>query len=112
MAMDDSYINNYPATVALTGTEDNQVKQIITQKYIAGYLHGTDYNAWYEFRRTGYPQFTLNPNTNLNTPGTEFPVRWKYPQVELNNNGDNYKAAIQSQYGGNDDVTQVMWLLK
>jgi hypothetical protein len=39
-------------------------------------------------------------------------VRWKYPQVELNNNGDNYKTAIQSQYGGNDDVTQVMWLLK
>jgi hypothetical protein len=112
MAMDDSYINNYPATVALTGTEDNQVKQIITQKYIAGFLHGTDYNAWYEFRRTGYPQFTLNPNTNLNTPGTEFPVRWKYPQVELNNNGDNYKTAIQSQYGGNDDVTQLMWLLK
>ncbi|MBZ4189070.1 SusD/RagB family nutrient-binding outer membrane lipoprotein [Niabella beijingensis] len=112
MEMDAIYINSYPATVALTGNQDNQLRQIITQKYIAGFLHGADYNAWYEFRRTGYPQFKLNTNTNLNTPNTQFPVRWKYPQVELNNNGDNYKAAIQSQYGGNDDVNQVMWLLK
>lgn len=112
MALDASYISNYPSTVALTGDADNQIKQIITQKYLAGFLQGADFNAWYEFRRTGYPQFKLNPSTNLNTPSAQFPVRWKYPQVELNNNADNYKAANQSQYGGNDDVNQVMWLLK
>lgn len=114
MGMDAAYINSYPASapVALTGSTENQIGQIITQKHIAGFLHGTDYNAWYEFRRTGYPQFKLNANTNLNTPKTQFPVRWRYPQVELNNNGDNYKAAIQSQYSGNDDVNQLMWLLK
>ncbi|MBO9593818.1 MAG: SusD/RagB family nutrient-binding outer membrane lipoprotein [Niabella sp.] len=112
VAMDAAYVANYPATVALGGSTENQIKQIITQKYMAGFLQGADYNAWYEFRRTGYPVFKLNSSTNLNTPSTQFPVRWTYPQTELDNNAENYKAAIQSQYGGVDDVNQVMWLLK
>lgn len=112
MPLDAGYISAYPATVALSGSESNQIQQIITQKYMAGFLQGSNNNAWFEFRRTGYPQFVLNPNTNLNTPSTEFPVRWRYPQDELSYNGEHYKAAIQSQFGGIDDVNQVMWLLK
>ena len=112
VTMDATYIANYPATVALAGSVDDQVKQIITQKYMAGFLQGADYNAWFENRRTGYPTFVLNSSTNLNTPTTQFPVRWMYPQVELDNNGVNVKAAIDRQYGGNDDVNQQMWILK
>lgn len=114
MAMDAPYINAYPATaaVALTGAAENQIKQIITQKYLAGFLQGVDNNAWYENRRTGYPAFVLNQNTNRNIPASQFPVRWLYPQLELDNNGTNVAAAIQSQYGGTDDANQVMWLLK
>lgn len=112
MALDATYIAGYLPTVALSGSQENQIKQIVTQKYIAGYLQGADYTAWYDFRRTGYPAFKMNPNTNLNTPSSQFPVRWTYPQSELDKNGTNYNAAIQSQYGGNDDVNQVMWLLK
>ncbi|ANH81553.1 hypothetical protein A8C56_11730 [Niabella ginsenosidivorans] len=114
IAMDAAYIASYPASaaVALTGSTDNQIKQIITQKYLAGFLQGVDYNAWYENRRTGYPAFVLNSATNRNTPSDKFPVRWLYPQAELDHNGDNVAAAIQSQYGGVDDANQVMWLLK
>ncbi|MCD2424668.1 SusD/RagB family nutrient-binding outer membrane lipoprotein [Niabella pedocola] len=114
MAMDATYIANYPTTaaVALTGNSENQIKQIITQKYLAGFLQGCDYNAWYENRRTGYPAFVLNSATNRNLPATQFPVRWLYPQSELDVNADNVAAAIQSQYGGSDDANQVMWLLK
>ena len=112
MSLDAGYITSYISSVALTGSPENQIKQIITQKYIAGFLQGADYAAWYEFIRTGYPVFMLNPNTNLNTPSSQFPVRWTYPQSELDQNGANYKAVIQSQYGGIDDVNQVMWLLK
>ncbi|GAB3009837.1 SusD/RagB family nutrient-binding outer membrane lipoprotein [Niabella terrae] len=112
MPLDAPYINSYIAGVALTGSQENQLLQIITQKYLAGFLQGADYNAWYEFRRTGYPAFKLNANTNLNTPSSQFPVRWRYPQSELDNNGDNYKEAIQRQFSGVDDVNQVMWLLQ
>ncbi len=112
VTMDAAYIAGYPATVALAGSTEDQIRQIITQKYMAGFLQGVDYNAWYENRRTGYPAFILNPSTNLNTVASQFPLRWMYPQGELDNNGQHVKAAIDSQYGGNDDVNQAMWILK
>lgn len=112
MPITDSYIASYLPTVALIGSADNMIKQIITQKYVAGFLQDVDYNAWYENRRTGYPEFVLNPATNLNIPSTQFPVRWLYPSAELDYNPDNVAAAIQSQYGGDDDVNAQMWILK
>lgn len=112
VAMDDAYITAYPATVALTGTSENQIRQIITQKYLAGFLQNCDYTAWYENRRTGYPEFLLNPTTNLNTPSDKFPVRWLYPSTELTNNAEHLTKAIDSQYAGNDNVNEIMWLLK
>jgi hypothetical protein len=112
MVMDDAYINAFPATVALSGTVENQVKQIITQKYIAGFFQNSDFNAWYENRRTGYPVFTLNSNTNLNTPASAFPLRWMYPQKELDYNAKNVTKALADQYNGNDDPSSAMWLLK
>ena len=112
MPITDSYILSYLPTVALTGDTENMIKQIITQKYLANFLQDVDYSAWYENRRTGYPEFVLNPATNLNIPETKFPVRWLYPSAELDYNPDNVAAAIQSQYGGNDDVNALMWILK
>jgi hypothetical protein len=114
MKMDGAYIQAYPYTapVALSGSEEHRISQIITQKYIAGFLQGSNYNAWYEHRRTGYPVFTLNPSTNLNTPSIKFPLRWLYPSNELNYNTENLIEALTRQYGGNDNVNEVMWILK
>lgn len=112
MPLSDSYIQSYLASVQLTGSQENQIQQIITQKYLAGFLQDCDYSAWYDNRRTGYPAFVLNPSTNLNSPTTQFPKRWMYPQDELEHNADNVDVAIQSQYGGNDDVNALMWILK
>lgn len=112
MPLDDAYINAFPATVALAGSADNQIKQIITQKYIAGFFQNADFNAWYENRRTGYPVFTLNTNTNLNTPASAFPLRWMYPQKELDYNAENVTKALKDQFNGNDDPSNAMWLLK
>lgn len=114
MKMEEDYIQAYPYTapVVLSGSEEHKISQIITQKYIAGFLQGSNYNAWYEHRRTGYPVFTLNPSTNLNTPATKFPVRWLYPSNELNYNTENLNEALTRQYGGNDNVNEVMWILK
>lgn len=112
MPLTDSYIQSYLASVQLTGSQDNQIQQIITQKYLAGFLQDCDYSAWYDNRRTGYPAFVLNPSTNLNSPTTQFPKRWMYPQDELEHNSENVDAAVQSQYAGNDDVNALMWILK
>lgn len=114
MKMDAAYIAAFPASaaVSLAGTNEQQIEQVITQKYLANFLHGSKYSAWYENRRTGYPKFTLNSTTNLNAPTNQFPLRWLYPSNELDYNSANVSAAIKSQFGGNDDVNQVMWLLK
>lgn len=112
MKIDDAYIQGYVTTNALTGTAANQLKQIITQKYLAGFLQGCNYSAWYEQRRTGYPVFVLNSGTNLNTPTTQFPVRWLYPSNELSYNNRNLDEAIQRQFNGSDNVNGIMWILK
>lgn len=112
MKMDANYINAFPATVALIGTSEQQIEQVITQKYLASFLQGNKYQGWFENRRTGYPVFKLNTSTNLNTPSTNFPLRWLYPSNELSYNSVNLAAAVTSQYGGSDDTNQSMWLLK
>jgi hypothetical protein len=114
MKMDADYIATYPSTaaVALSGTNEQQIAQIITQKYLANFLQGSKYQAWFENRRTGYPVFILNTSTNLNSSSSNFPLRWLYPSNELDYNAENVEMAIKNQYGGSDDTNQVMWILK
>jgi hypothetical protein len=112
MKMDAAYIDAFPATVALTGSTEQQIAQVITQKCVASFLQGNKYQGWFENRRTGYPVFKLNASTNLNSPSTNFPLRWLYPSNELSYNSANLSLAVASQYGGSDDVNQTIWLLK
>lgn len=76
------------------------------------FMHGVDYNAWFENRRTGYPYFKLNSSTNLNNPNTMFPKRWLYPISEINYNGEHLTEAVTRQYGGSDNTSGEMWILK
>ncbi len=113
MRMTETYINDYAVSdkVKLAGTVENKIKQIITQRFISTFLQAP-FDAFFENRRTGYPKFTINPASNSNVPSDRLPVRWMYPNSELNYNTDNVSAAISSQFGGSDDNNQVMWLLK
>jgi Starch-binding associating with outer membrane len=86
----------------------NYLEQIITQKYIAMFMQ-SGWEPFYEQRRTGFPTFSVGPAT-LN--GGQIPKRWRYPQDEYDNNGANVQAAVARQYGGDDDVNGVMWILQ
>lgn len=112
MAITPDYVDDYLRRVALTGNKENKIKQIITQKYLAGFLQNCDYTAWYTHRRTGYPEFTLNPETNLNIPHDKFPARWLYPQDELDYNSQNVAEAVNRQYNGEETTNGIMWILK
>jgi Starch-binding associating with outer membrane len=48
------------ATLTLSGSTDEQLEQIITQKYIASTGNGLE--AWNDYRRTGYPNFEEHQN--------------------------------------------------
>ena len=83
----------------------NALAQINTQKWIAGYM-GNGWEAWAEYRRTGYPVL-LDPVPAGLTPDKRIPRRQQYPQSEHDLNQENYNAAIARQ--GPDLLTTRVW---
>lgn len=62
---------------------DGTIEQIITQKWIA--LNGTQgFEAWSDWRRTGFPNLTPSVTTTL--PGGQFPLRLIFPSNESASN--------------------------
>lgn len=79
-----AYIASLPSLAA----SGNALQEIIRQKYIANFLKFEAYNDW---RRTGYPE--VEPVTNqVQTPSGTIPVRFPYPDSELQNNAENVQA--------------------
>ena len=80
------------------------VKQIAVQRWIHLFLHG--YEAWAEWRRTGFPLLIAAPGAN----GNLIPRREGYPLIERSNNTTNYNAAVAAfPYGGADDLNARVW---
>ena len=111
--MDDAYINNYPESpeVKFSTSMEDQLEQIITQKFISTYLQ-SPLSSFFENRRTGYPAFPINEETNENVPSDKLPIRWMYPSDEVDYNKENLDEAVSRQYGGNDNNNGVMWILQ
>ena len=82
--------------------------EILQQKYLALFRH-SGLEAYFQFRRTGVPTFTTGPGTGN---GQRIALRFQYPSSERSANTANYNAALSSQYGGNDDINGIMWILK
>ena len=95
-------------TVKYSGNNATGLNQILTQRYLALFRH-SGAESYYCYRRTGVPVFTTGPGT-----GNSERIAWRfqYNGSEKSANTDNYEAALQSQYGGNDDINGVMWILK
>jgi hypothetical protein len=57
----------------------------------------------------GVPVFETGPGT-----GNSGRIAWRfqYPSSDKTANTTNYQGALASQFGGNDDINGVMWLLK
>lgn len=109
-AVIESTISN--PQIQLTGDFDEDLYKIMQQKYLAGFMQ-TPYLTYYDYRRTGYPEFPINPETNRNSFAPDkMPMRWMYPKREFDYNKENVDAAVERQYGGSDDINQLMWILK
>jgi hypothetical protein len=103
-------VNTFLSNVAYAGDNTTGLNQILTQKYVAFWMN-SGYEAFYNWRRTGVPTFNQG-GAGIGTTNNAIPLRWQYPVSEVNYNADNYTAALQSQYGGTDDVNAKMWLIK
>ena len=79
----------------------NAIEQIANERYVHLFMHG--FEAWAEWRRTGYPDNLVSPG------GKAVPLRHSYPPNEVFNNTENYDAAVQSQFGGQDGLYGKVW---
>jgi hypothetical protein len=80
-----TYITTQVAAYPAGGDVEDQVAAIITQKYFAMALN-QNFEAWTEWRRTGYPAgFFVKPVTGTLPTGT-YPARFLYPNTELTRN--------------------------
>lgn len=82
--------------------------QILQQRYLALFRH-SGLESYFTYRRTGVPTFTTGPGTDN---GQRIATRFLYPLSDRTGNTVNYQKALGSQYGGNDDINGVMWILK
>lgn len=77
------------------------IEQIAMQRYVHLFMHG--YEAWAEWRRTGFPDNFVEPG------GRAVPLRNAYPPNEVFLNAENYEEAVQTQFGGNDEIYGKVW---
>ncbi|WP_417444959.1 SusD/RagB family nutrient-binding outer membrane lipoprotein [Joostella sp.] len=110
------YENGTKATIEMWGAEvpdgyfdqeaamyDGTLERIMLQKYFT--LYFTDYQSWFEYRRTGFPELPKSPDM-LNDG--EMPSRFYYPISASTMNSANYKKAVESM-GGKDDINVKVW---
>ena len=98
-----TFLASSPAT--LSGTGEQQLEQIINQKYVS--LVYQSYEAWFEYRRTGYPKMWLGSG-NTDTKG-QVPRRLTYPADEYSKNSVNVAAAAAGYPDGDKLTSRVWW---
>lgn len=96
-----AYLTAHPYNASTTNT---QMEQIHTQYWAVNFLNS--YEAYANWRRTGYPVLTPT-NYPGNETGGVIPRRLKYPQSESSKNATNYNAVVAQQ--GADLFTTRMW---
>ena len=89
------------AEVAYTGTQEEKLTKIYTQKWLSLYMVG--FEAWSEWRRVGVPTIEPGPDTI-----GFIPVRYVYPADELRLNEANYRAGVE-MLGGEDEISTRVW---
>ncbi|MEP3837977.1 MAG: SusD/RagB family nutrient-binding outer membrane lipoprotein [Algibacter sp.] len=77
------------------------LQQIAEQSWVALYMQG--FEAWAEWRRTGFPVLPLA----IDAEEPSIPTRFNYPVSQQSLNGVNYTDAVSAQ--GADKLTTSLW---
>lgn len=105
--IDQSAINTFLASPAgtLAGSDEEKLKQIIDQKYIALIFQSDE--VWAEYRRTGYPLIWIGSG-DTDTEG-EIPRRLTYPFQEYLINETSVTEAAGRLADGDKLTSRVWW---
>jgi len=114
---DNGFVNSVMAVFDAAGAEKKK-EIVITQKYI--HLLGQSFEAWSEYRRTGYPLSLVKPGevsnngvtfVTVNDTKGEICPRLLYDSNEYKINKTNVEAAAAS-IGGDTYATKLWWAKK
>ncbi len=100
----DAFVDT-AAVMTLTGTAEEQLEMIMNQK-IVGFFPNQLFEAYCEWRRTGYPRVLVGDDDDA-LQGVS-PRRYMYPDSEQSLNAENLAEAI-SRLGGTDNMLAKMW---
>ena len=92
-------------------TNERKLERIITQKWIAGFPDS--YEAWVDFRRTGYPKIEPVYQNDSNAtegiiPANDHIKRMNFIPGEYDSNAAGVQDAIQ-KLGGEDKISTRLW---
>jgi hypothetical protein len=95
----------------LTGSLEEKMEKISTQRWIAAYTDG--FEAWAIVRDTGYPKELANGVSDIDIFGLgningHYPQRLRYGNNAYNTNGSNVSAAVATQ-GPDVQDTKLWW---
>ncbi len=94
--------------VKYKGNNSDGLAQILMEKYFA-YARNSGLQGYYQWRRTGVPAFETGAGVGN---GGRLPRRFQYPSNESSTNAENLSKALQSQYGGADDIFKDVWMVQ
>ncbi|WP_160068925.1 SusD/RagB family nutrient-binding outer membrane lipoprotein [Sphingobacterium bovisgrunnientis] len=97
-----TYLSNERVGFFPTDTNESKLKKIHLQKYYS--LFFTDFQQWYEYRRTRALDLIQGPGLE----GRKMPVRMTYPLITQALNKDNYDEA-SARMGGNTPNSLMWW---
>ena len=97
----DEGVENFLIQPDIAFDPANAIEQIANQRWVHLFMNG--YEAWSEWRRTGFPNDFVQPE------GHPVPTRLAYPDNEAFNNATNFEEAIERQFGGEDSIYGHVW---
>ena len=105
----ENCIEEYLASekVALSSDKETALKQIVTQRFLAGFM--TDaIESWSDWRRYNIPYMPLTEH-QVTEGNYDYPYRMTYDPSEKETNEENTNAAIQQWLGGEDSLWKRVW---
>jgi len=94
-------VQNYLSEPDVVYDPANGIEMISEQRYLHLFMHG--YEAWAEYRRTGFPDNMVTPQ------GRDVPLRQAYTSDEELNNTENYEEAVDRQFNGQNSIYGRLW---
>lgn len=103
LAMPANYLSSAPIVWQESAPDDQKMEQIMAQKFFT--LFFTDFQQWFEYRRTGHPVLTTGPGA---VNDGIMPTRLYYPVFTQSLNRTNYLEAV-GRLGADDLKSKVWW---